>query len=74
MAAAEVKAELDLPKETKEKCTTDPNFAVICAFIEHFGPMTGVLCPNIGRLQVCEKKSSNCSAKRYFASLKIRPL
>ena len=52
---AEIKADPELSKETKEKCTTDPNFAVVCAFIEQFGPLTGVLCPNIGRLQVSEK-------------------
>ena len=53
MAAAEVKDQVDQqPELPKEKCTTDPNFAVVCAFIEQFGPLTGVLCPNIGRLQV----------------------
>ena len=36
----------------KDKCTADPNFAVVCAFIDQFGPITGVLCPSIGRLQV----------------------
>ena len=50
MATAEVKAEQ--PELVKEKCTTDPNFAVVCAFIERFGTICGVLCPSIGRLQV----------------------
>lgn len=60
MAAAEVKDQVEQqPELPKEKCTTDPNFAVVCAFIEQFGPLTGVLCPNIGRLQVCKKKSEN---------------
>ena len=57
VTAAEVKEKVEQqPELTKEKCTTDPNFAVVCAFIEQFGPLTGVLCPNIGRLQVCKKK------------------
>ena len=60
VTAAEVKEKVEQqPELTKEKCTTDPNFAVVCAFIEQFGPLTGVLCPNIGRLQVCKKKSEN---------------
>ena len=59
MAAAEVKDQVEQqPELPKEKCTTDPNFAVVCAFIEQFGPLTGVLCPNIGRLQVYKKKKS----------------
>ena len=49
MAAVEIKQE---PEIAKEKCTIDSNFAVVCAFIEQFGPITGVLCPSIGRLQV----------------------
>ena len=58
VTAAEVKEKVEQqPELSKEKCTTDPNFAVVCAFIEQFGPLTGVLCPNIGRLQVCKKKS-----------------
>lgn len=56
VTAAEVKEKVEQqPELSKEKCTTDPNFAVVCAFIEQFGPLTGVLCPNIGRLQVCKK-------------------
>ena len=31
--------------------TGDPNFAVVCAFIERFGAVCGVPCPNIGDLQ-----------------------
>ena len=52
MATAEVKAQQ--PEMAKEKCTSDPNFAVICAFIKRFGTICGVLCPSIGRLQVSE--------------------
>ena len=51
MAAVETK---DGPEITKEKCTADANFAVVCAFIEQFGEMCGVLCPSIGRLQVSQ--------------------
>ena len=40
MASAEVKAEQE--KITKEKCTSDPNFAVVCAFIERFGSICGM--------------------------------
>ena len=49
MAAVETK---DEPEIATEKCTDDANFAVICNFMEQFGPICGVLCPSIGRLQV----------------------
>jgi hypothetical protein len=44
----------------KSACTSDPNFAVICSFIEKFGVSSGIPCPSIGELQVrylllCEK-------------------
>ena len=52
MAAIETERKPEVAKESKEKCTIDSNFAVICAFIEQFGQITGVLCPSIGRLQV----------------------
>ena len=39
MASAEVKAEQS--EISKEKCTSDPNFAVVCAFIERFGSICG---------------------------------
>ena len=32
-------------------CTADPNFAVICSFIEKFGVSCGIPCPSIGELQ-----------------------
>ena len=32
-------------------CTADPNFAVICSFIEKFGASCGIPCPSIGELQ-----------------------
>ena len=50
MAEAESKEQPVIPKE---KCSADANFAVVCAFIEQFGSICGVLCPSIGRLQVC---------------------
>ena len=52
MAAIETEQKADAVKAAKEKCTVDSNFAVICAFIEQFGQITGVLCPSIGKLQV----------------------
>ena len=68
MATAEVKAQQ--PEMAKEKCTSDPNFAVICAFIKRFGTICGVLCPSIGRLQVSENfvKMSNALSfiSRFF--------
>jgi hypothetical protein len=36
----------------KSACTSDPNFAVICSFIEKFGVSSGIPCPSIGELQV----------------------
>jgi hypothetical protein len=32
-------------------CTSDPNFAVICSFMEKFGVSCGIPCPGIGELQ-----------------------
>ena len=60
MAAIETEQKLDAAKPAKEKCTVDSNFAVICAFIEQFGQITGVLCPSIGRLQVRNMKKILC--------------
>jgi hypothetical protein len=37
-------------------CTADPNFAVICSFIDKFGASCGIPCPSIGELQVIIKK------------------
>ena len=46
----------EAPKEAKkDKCppsiANDPNFAVVCHFIERFGQNCGVQCPNIRDLQ-----------------------
>ena len=67
MAAIETEQKLDAAKPAKEKCTVDSNFAVICAFIEQFGQITGVLCPSIGRLQVRNMKKILyiCLTKEY---------
>jgi len=35
----------------EERCTNDPNFAVICDFIQEFGTFCGVECPCLGELQ-----------------------
>ena len=34
-----------------ESVLGDPNFAVVCAFIDRFGALCGLQCPNIGDLQ-----------------------
>ncbi len=38
--------------------SSDPNFAVVCAFIDRFGGECGVQCPNIGDLQDMIEASS----------------
>jgi hypothetical protein len=42
----------EAPPTSSESCTSDPNFAVICAFIHEFGSVCGVDCPPLGKLQV----------------------
>ncbi len=37
---------------------SDPNFAVVCAFVDRFGQNCGVPCPNIGDLQAMIEGSS----------------
>ncbi len=41
----------DPPAAAKSEVSADPNFAVVCAFVERFGASCGVQCPNIGDLQ-----------------------
>ena len=38
--------------EVKDICTMDPNFAVICSFIDKFGTACGIPCPSIDELEV----------------------
>ncbi len=40
--------------------SSDPDFAVVCAFIDRFGEECGVQCPNIGELQ----EMLECSGKK----------
>ena len=46
-------------KELKDRCTADPNFAVICSFLEKFGGACGVPCPTIAELEVIKKAFKN---------------
>jgi hypothetical protein len=47
-------------------CTADPNFAVICSFIDKFGASCGIPCPNIGELQVCIYHDYDLASQFYF--------
>lgn len=55
-----------------DSCTSDPNFAVICAFIKEFGPACGVECPSLGRLQ--EMLEDTSSIKEELAVFHIKLL
>jgi archaellum component FlaD/FlaE len=41
----------DDENDEEDPVASDPNFAVVCAFIERFGAACGLQCPNIGDLQ-----------------------
>ena len=45
------KEEEDKKFDVKDLCTSDPNFAVVCSFLDQFGGSLGVPCPSIMDLQ-----------------------
>ena len=40
--------------EATDECAHDPNFAVICSFLDKFGPACGIPCPSIQELEVTD--------------------
>ena len=55
-----------------DSCTSDPNVAIICAFIKEFGMMCGVECPTLGRLQ--EMLEDTATVKEELALFHIKLL
>merc|ERR1711936_620941 len=59
-----VKSEIE--EETKptikDRCTSDPNFAVVCSFLDQFGSTLGVPCPSIMDLQTMLESDAETSA------------
>ena len=47
------------PSSSDDSCTSDPNFAIMCAFVNEFGSMCGVACPTLGKLQEMLEDTSN---------------
>ncbi|XP_015127567.1 titin [Diachasma alloeum] len=40
-----------MASDNEASCVSDPNFAVICSFLEYFGKSCGISYPDIGKLQ-----------------------
>lgn len=40
-----------MASDNEASCVSDPNFAVICSFLECFGKSSGITYPDIGKLQ-----------------------
>lgn len=40
-----------MASDNEASCASDPNFAVICSFLECFGKPCGIVYPDIARLQ-----------------------
>ena len=40
-----------MASDNEASCVSDPNFAVICSFLEQFGKTCGIEYPDIGSLQ-----------------------
>ena len=53
--------------------TDDPNFAVVCAFLEKFGAKCNLECPSIGRLQEM-LEASNRDVKQELITFQCRLL
>ena len=59
---SEVDAQETKPIVVREKCTSDPNFAVICSFLDQFGATLGVPCPSIMDLQTMLESDGETAA------------
>merc|ERR1711936_1241991 len=59
---SEVEAPEAKPVVAREKCTSDPNFAVVCSFLDQFGSTLGVPCPSIMDLQTMLESDAETSA------------
>ena len=62
--------QLKMASDNEASCVTDPNFAVICSFIEQFGKYPGLEAPDIATLQnMIENSQESKSSYQFILSL-----
>lgn len=55
-----------MASENEASCVTDPNFAVICSFLECFGKSCGIEYPAIAQLQEMLENTQDGESKNRF--------